>query len=424
MYIIGGWLGQGPLAADDMHILDLKNFKWLDLKVTGIPPGPCNMHTADCYNKMIYVFRGGDGRDYLNDLHRLDTVAHEWTKAAAHGTYPPPRANHSSALIKQNLFIFGGWDGSKRLNDLYMLNLETMLWSQVQVQGESPAPRAGMSLCNVDNKLFLFGGSGPHAYCFNDLFVFDLETVKWTQFDNFSNPESQPKARAGHSKTLVDSRLFIIGGSYGQDYLKDVYILDTDPCPEFVFHTSSKNKLIKNIREFVNSQDFSDITFLVEGKRFYAHKLIISLLRYSTINYNSYSEKFKAMFTVGMKESKQQVIEINNISYIVFSSIMHYLYTGEFHFGADTEGQELSLDYLFEFLRVADEYILEDVKISCEQYLIHILNIENYSVVNDMAELYNAERLREYCNWFYRRHCFQTEEGQQEGNAIMDESEL
>jgi len=41
---------------------------------------------------------------------------------------------------------------------------------------------------------------------------------------------------------------------------------------------------------------------------------------------------------------------------------MGYLYTGDFHFGADTEGQELSSDYLFEFLRVADEYILEDVK--------------------------------------------------------------
>lgn len=24
VYIIGGWLGQGPLAADDLHILDLE----------------------------------------------------------------------------------------------------------------------------------------------------------------------------------------------------------------------------------------------------------------------------------------------------------------------------------------------------------------------------------------------------------------
>ena len=44
------------------------------------------------------------------------------------------------------------------------------------------------------------------------------------------------------------------------------------------------------------------------------------------------------MFTNGMIESKQKNIEIKNISYPVFSSIMHYLYTGDFHFGADTEG--------------------------------------------------------------------------------------
>jgi hypothetical protein len=43
-----------------------------------------------------------------------------------------------------------------------------------------------------------------------------------------------PNARAGHSMTLVDCRLYIIGGSYGQDYIKDIYILDTDPRPEFM----------------------------------------------------------------------------------------------------------------------------------------------------------------------------------------------
>lgn len=53
---------------------------------------------------------------------------------------------------------------------------------------------------------------------------------------------------------------------------------------------------------------------------------------------------------------------------------------------------------------MADEYILEDVKLKCEEYLINILQNENYGVINEMAELYNAEHLREYCNWFARRH--------------------
>ena len=45
------------------------------------------------------------------------------------------------------------------------------------------------------------------------------------------------------------------------------------------------------------------------------------------------------------------------------------------------------------------------MKLKCESYLINILNTENYNIVNETAELYNAERLKEYCNWFYRRHC-------------------
>ena len=73
LYIIGGWLGAGPLAADDLHILDLDLFKWLPHQTSGESPGPCNMHTADAFKNNIYVFRGGDGRDYLNDLHELNT---------------------------------------------------------------------------------------------------------------------------------------------------------------------------------------------------------------------------------------------------------------------------------------------------------------------------------------------------------------
>ena len=83
---------------------------------------------------------------------------------------------------------------------------------------------------------------------------------------------------------------------------------------------------------------------------------------------------------------------------------MQFLYTGDFHFGADTEGQEVSLDYFFEFLRVADEYILEDVKLKCEEQLIASLNEDNFELISETADLYNAERLREYCNWYRRRY--------------------
>ena len=87
------------------------------------------MHTADCYKSSIYVFRGGDGRDYLNDLHELNTDLMKWQKVVPNGFPPPPRAKHSSSIVGQSLFIFGGWDGAKRLNDLFAFDLEQKIWS-------------------------------------------------------------------------------------------------------------------------------------------------------------------------------------------------------------------------------------------------------------------------------------------------------
>ena len=71
--------------------------------------------------------------------------------------------------------------------------------------------------------------------------------------------------RAGHSMTLVGTKLLIIGGSYGQDYLKDVFELDTDPCPEFDLKTktTAPGRLMNLLADQRNKQDFSDITFLV-----------------------------------------------------------------------------------------------------------------------------------------------------------------
>ena len=50
---------------------------------------------------------------------------------------------------------------------------------------------------------------------------------------------------------------------------------------------------MQGISKLMNNPDLSDVTFMVEGKAFYAHKNIVSIL----------SEKYRAMFTAGMKES-------------------------------------------------------------------------------------------------------------------------
>jgi hypothetical protein len=40
----------------------------------------------------------------------------------------------------------------------------------------------------------------------------------------------------------------------------------------------------------------------------------------------------------------------------------------------------------------------------CEQRLIHHLNTDNFSMMCHYADIYNANRLKEYCAWFHRVH--------------------
>jgi hypothetical protein len=55
-----------------VYSLDLLLYKWKLIMTHGNAPGPCNMHSADLAGRTIYIFRGGDGKDYLNDLHSFN----------------------------------------------------------------------------------------------------------------------------------------------------------------------------------------------------------------------------------------------------------------------------------------------------------------------------------------------------------------
>lgn len=71
--------------------------------------------------------------------------------------------------------------------------------------------------------------------------------------------------------------------------------------------------------EYVNSRTLADVTFMVEGRPFYAHR--IALL--------ASSDAFRAMFNGGYREKEAASIEIPNIEYGVFEVMMRYIYTGQ-----------------------------------------------------------------------------------------------
>ena len=166
------------------------------------------MHSADYIPSRgeVYVFRGGNGREYLNDLHALDVETYSWRKVRTRGTPPQRRANHSSALLddgvaggRSELFVFGGWNGSERLNDVHVLDVETSTWSTPRILGVKPHPRAGMTLTALRGRLFLFGGSGTSSKCFDDLQVLDREEMAWLDVTEAGNDATTPPSSSSNN---------------------------------------------------------------------------------------------------------------------------------------------------------------------------------------------------------------------------------
>ena len=217
--IIGGWLGTGPLAASDMHVLDISSggrlLRWYQPAVKGTPPGPCNMHSADyvAANKEVYVFRGGNGHEYLNDLHALNVETLSWREVITTGAVPEQRANHSSAVLEETgeLFIFG----TQRLNDIHILDTATSVWTFPKIGGVLPHPRAGMTLTALRGRLYLFGGSGTSAKCFQDMQILDRQEMAWldvSQYDGNSNSGSMRHAQHSNSCHMHYDPQFHFGG--------------------------------------------------------------------------------------------------------------------------------------------------------------------------------------------------------------------
>ncbi|KAK6164672.1 hypothetical protein DH2020_001536 [Rehmannia glutinosa] len=133
--------------------------------------------------------------------------------------------------------------------------------------------------------------------------------------------------------------------------------------------------------QFVNNPTLSDVTFLVEGKRFYAHRICLL----------ASSDAFRAMFDGGYRERDAKDIEIPNIRWDIFELMMRYIYTGSV---------DVNLDIAQDLLRAADQYLLEGLKRLCEYAIAQDISVENVSLMFELSEAYNALSLRHACVLF------------------------
>merc|ERR1712066_958151 len=151
--------------------------------------------------------------------------------------------------------------------------------------------------------------------------------------------------------------------------------------------------------EYLNKQQFSDVTFVVEGRKLHAHRILLTL----------FSDYFRKAFACGMRETFEPEIVIEDISHETFYALLEFLYTGKLRL---TEAQQSDVCFLMGLLRAADQFCVDCVKQMCEKHLSGLVDVENVEGLLQEAERIQASQLRLRCEWFKRQQLFETEDMQ------------
>lgn len=198
-----------------------------------------------------------------------------------------------------------------------------------------------------------------------------------------------PPGRQRHSACLIGSkRVFIFGGFDGARWLSDLHVLDVGRMEESDLETGSVQTLIGNLKLLLNNPEFADVTFLVGGKKIFAHKAILV----------AQCEHFRALFSSTFREAKESEISIDGpFGELAFLSLLEWLYTGRVP-------AEMSTPQMCEVLGLADQYNLTTLMNVMENVLVHDVEIDNCCHLLKISDRHGAQLLKTHCMTFLLKH--------------------
>ena len=141
--------------------------------------------------------------------------------------------------------------------------------------------------------------------------------------------------------------------------------------------------LLSKCAEFRDEGEFIDVRLKAGEDVFPAHRIVLA----------ANSDYFHAMFTDGMKESKQEVIELKDesISPNALKIVMDCIYTGDLHVNEEN---------VFEVLAAADHLQVTSVVQQCCDFLLiefvqHRFGVQTYNRVRTIADRHGLKDLQE-----------------------------
>ncbi|XP_061770113.1 ankyrin repeat and BTB/POZ domain-containing protein 3-A-like isoform X2 [Nerophis ophidion] len=138
---------------------------------------------------------------------------------------------------------------------------------------------------------------------------------------------------------------------------------------------------------FLNNKEMSDVTFLVEGKPFYAHKVLLFTA----------SPRFKSLLQ-NRPAAENTCIEISHVKYNIFHLVMQYLYCG------GTESLHIRNTDVMELLSASKFFQLEALQRHCEIICSKNITTETCVDLYKHAKFLGATELTSFIEGYFLKN--------------------
>jgi N-acetylneuraminic acid mutarotase len=240
IYAIGGWRFEPRGYLTTVEAYDPVADKWTkkaDIRVWR------SDFSASVVDGKIYAIGGrGCGDPSCSAVEVYDPATDKWTMKAS---MPTGVGFHDACVVDRRIYVFGGatsWDNGAYpcVLSVQIYDPATDTWTQAS---DMPRPRAYHTASLVDGKMYIIGGgdaSEPDIEQSKIVDVYDPATDMWT------TAVDHPATIGAHTDAVVDGKIYIIGGSLGPEMPPLSTVYEYDPgLPDSISVTSPAGKLLR-----------------------------------------------------------------------------------------------------------------------------------------------------------------------------------